>query len=117
MCLSTNSIVLILGGAGAQNIAVAKVLSAAGTYTIHVLTRSVRDNQKELGSLSNVKLIEGDSYDEDTLVSAFKGVNMALVNTMALRLARKMRYFGGFECMRLLAGLVWNTSSTVGCAM
>jgi uncharacterized protein YbjT (DUF2867 family) len=96
MSSSEKPVVLILGGAGAQNTAVAKVLSAAGTYTIHVLTRSIKDKE-ELSSLPNVKLIQGNCYDEDTLVSVFKGVNLAFINTNGFAIGEKNEIFWGIR--------------------
>ena len=61
MSSSELPIVLIIGGAGAQNGVVTKSLSATGNYNIHVLTRSVTSpHATELSGLPNVKLIEGD---------------------------------------------------------
>ncbi|KAE8442946.1 hypothetical protein EG329_002484 [Mollisiaceae sp. DMI_Dod_QoI] len=98
MSSPSKPIVLILGGAGAQNGAVTKVLSAAGTYTIHVLTRSTSSPYAaELGALPNVKLIEGDCYDEDTLVSAFEGVDLCFVNTNGFAIGEKSELFWGIR--------------------
>lgn len=97
MSTSKNPVVLIIGGAGAQNSTVAKVLSDAGTYTIHLLTRSIESHSKDLGPLPNVKLIEGDCYDEDTLVSAFKGVNLCFVNTNGFAIGEKNEIYWGIR--------------------
>lgn len=102
MSSSSKPIVLILGGAGAQNGAVTKVLSAAGTYTIHVLTRSLTSaHAVELGSLPNVKLIEGDCYNEDDLVSAFKNVDLTFVNTNGFAVGEKNEIFWGIRMYEL----------------
>ncbi|KAF8858978.1 NAD(P)-binding protein [Acephala macrosclerotiorum] len=98
-------IVLILGGAGAQNGAVAKVLSTAGTYTIHLLTRSITTPYAlELASLPNIRLIEGDCYDEETLVSAFKGVDFCFVNTNGFAIGEKSEIFWGIRMYELARG-------------
>jgi uncharacterized protein YbjT (DUF2867 family) len=98
MASSTKPILLIFGGAGAQNIAVTKVFSAAGTYSIHVLTRSIHSaHASELAPLPNVKLIEGDCYDEDTLVSAFKGFDLAFINTNGFAIGEKNETYWGIR--------------------
>lgn len=93
-----NPVVLILGGAGAQNAAVTRGLSAAGTYCVHVLTRSIESaHAAELGALPNVKLIEGDCYDEATLESALKGVDLCFVNTNGFAIGEKNEIFWGIR--------------------
>lgn len=90
MCATKKPIVLILGGAGAQNDVVTRLLSQAGTYTVHLQTRSTSSpHAAELGALPNVKLIEGDCYDEDTLKSAFEGVDLCYVNMNGFAIGEK----------------------------
>ncbi|CZR67157.1 related to nitrogen metabolic regulation protein nmr [Phialocephala subalpina] len=97
--------VLILGGAGAQNSAVAKVLSKAGTYTINVLTRSLTTPYAvELALLPNVHLLEGDCYDEDTLISAFQGVDFCFVNTNGFAIGEKSEIYWGIRMYELARG-------------
>lgn len=89
---------LLLGGAGAQNSAVAKVFSAAGTYNVVVLTRSIQSaHASELAPLPNVKLIEGDCYDEATLASALKGVDLCFVNTNGFAVGEKNELYWGIR--------------------
>ncbi|KUJ07165.1 NAD(P)-binding protein [Mollisia scopiformis] len=98
MSSSIKPTVLILGGAGAQNGAVTKVLSAAGTYNIHVLTRSLTSpHAAELGSLPNVKLLEGDCYNEEDLVSAFKDIDLCFVNTNGFAVGEKNEIYWGIR--------------------
>ncbi|KAH8808827.1 hypothetical protein F5884DRAFT_382847 [Xylogone sp. PMI_703] len=98
MATIPKKVVLILGGAGAQNGVVAKKLSEAGTYNIHVLTRSVDSSHAaELGALPNVKLIEGDCYDEDALVPAFHGVDLCFVNTNGFAIGEKNEIYWGIR--------------------
>lgn len=102
MSSTSRPIVLILGGAGAQNGAVTKVLSAAGTYTIHVLTRSLTSTHAvELGTLPNVKLLEGDCYNEEDLESAFKGVDLCFVNTNGFAVGEKNEIYWGIRMYEL----------------
>lgn len=93
---SHNPTVLVLGGDGAQNGAIIKVLSAAGTFNITLLTRSVAA-AAETGSLPNVKLIEGSCYDEDTLVSAFKDVDFCFINTNGFAIGEKNEIYWGIR--------------------
>jgi len=98
MASSTKPTLLILGGAGAQNSAVAKIFSDAGTYTIHVLTRSIHSaHALELSPLANIKLIEGDCYDDATLTSAFKDVDLCFVNTNGFAIGEKNEIFWGIR--------------------
>jgi nucleoside-diphosphate-sugar epimerase len=98
MSSSNKPTLLILGGAGAQNSAVAKVFSAAGTYTVHILTRSIHSpHASELSPLPNVKLIEGDCFDEATLTSAFKGVDLCFINTNGFAIGEKNEIYWGIR--------------------
>jgi uncharacterized protein YbjT (DUF2867 family) len=90
--------VLILGGAGTQNGAVIKALSAAGSYKIHLLTGSVTSpHAAELSVLPNVTLIEGDCYNEDALKSAFEGVDKCFVNTNEFAIGEKNEIYWGIR--------------------
>lgn len=98
MSSPTKPTLLLLGGAGAQNSAVAKVFSAAGTYNIVVLTRSIQSaHASELAPLPNVKLFEGDCYDEATLTSALKGVDLCFVNTNGFAIGEKNELYWGIR--------------------
>lgn len=90
--------ILILGGAGAQNIAVTQVLAAANRWNIRVLTRSIATpHAKELAELPNTKVIEGDCYDEDTLISAFEGADLCFVNTNGFAIGEKNEIYWGIR--------------------
>ena len=96
--MSSKQTILILGGAGAQNIAVAKVLSAANTWNINVVTRSASSpHAAELANLSNVRLIEGDCYNENTLVSVFEGIDFCFINTNGFAIGEKNEIFWGIR--------------------
>jgi uncharacterized protein YbjT (DUF2867 family) len=91
-------VALILGGAGAQNGAATRAFSTAGTYDILVLTRSTSSlHAAELGALPNVKLVEGDYYNEDTLRSAFECVDLCFVNTNGFAIGEKNEIFWGIR--------------------
>jgi uncharacterized protein YbjT (DUF2867 family) len=96
--MSLKQTILVLGGAGVQNIAVTKVLSAAYTWNIRVLTRSVSSpHAAELALFPNVKVIEGDCYNEDTLVSAFEGIDLCFVNTNGFAIGEKSEIYWGIR--------------------
>ena len=96
MSSSKKSVVLVLGGAGAQNVAVARILSASGLYTIHLLTRSIKEKE-ELNTVPNVELIEGDCFDENTLLRVFKDVNLVFVNTNGFAIGEKNEIYWGIR--------------------
>jgi hypothetical protein len=102
MSLLKKPVVLILGGAGAQNAVVTKALSDVGTYEIHVLTRSASsEHATDLAELPNVKMIEGDCYDEDTLTSVFEGVSLCYVNTNGFAIGEKNEIFWGIRMFEI----------------
>ena len=97
--------VLILGGAGAQNTVVTKVLSAAGNYAVRVLTRSTSSaHATELGVLPNVDLVEGDCYDEDALQSAFEAVDLCFVNTNGFAIGEKNEIYWSIRMYEIARG-------------
>lgn len=105
MSSSSKPTVLILGGAGAQNGAVAKVLSASDQYTINILTRSLTSaHALELASLPNIHLVQGDCYNEEDLTSAFSGVDFCFVNTNGFAVGEKMELYWG---IRMYEIAVW----------
>jgi uncharacterized protein YbjT (DUF2867 family) len=102
MSAAKKPIVLILGGAGAQNDVVTRLLSGAGTYTVHLQTRSANSpHAAELGGLPNVKLVEGDCYDEDTLKSALEGVDMCYVNTNGFAIGEKNEIYWSIRIFKI----------------
>ncbi|TVY82023.1 NmrA-like family domain-containing protein [Lachnellula suecica] len=95
---SPKTTLLILGGAGAQNSAVAKVFSSTNTYSVRLLTRSLSSpHAAELALLPNITLIEGDCYDDDTLVSAFEGVDLVFINTNGFAVGEKNELYWGIR--------------------
>jgi len=98
MSSTTKPTLLILGGAGSQNSTVTKIFSEAGTYAIHVLTRSLHSaHASELGLLPNVTLIEGDCYDDANLTAAFKNVEFCFVNTNGFAIGEKNEIYWGIR--------------------
>ncbi|KAK5992999.1 NmrA-like family domain-containing protein [Cladobotryum mycophilum] len=96
--MAATKIILILGGAGAQNSAVTQELVKNESFAIRLLSRDATSEQcKQLAVLPRVHLIEGDCYDEDTLVSAFKGVDAVFVNTNGFAIGEKAEIFWGIR--------------------
>lgn len=90
--------VLVLGGAGAQNSVVIKTLSAAGSWSIKLLTRSATsEHAAEIGNYPNVELIEGDCYNEEDLVSSFKDVDACYINTNGFAVGEKNEIYWGIR--------------------
>jgi hypothetical protein len=98
MAPPTLPILLILGGAGAQNTAIVRSFSTTNLYSIHVLTRSLTSpHAQELTHLPNTNLLEGSCYDEETLLSVFKGVEYCYVNTNGFAIGEKNEIYWGIR--------------------
>lgn len=96
MSSSIKYVLLILGGAGAQNSVIAKSFSDTDKYTIHLLTRSA-SRAHELGALPNIKLIEGDCYNEDDLSKSFDQVDYVFVNTNGFAIGESKEIYWGIR--------------------
>jgi len=95
---SAKPTLLVLGGAGAQNGTVIKVLSGTGNWSIKLLSRSTTSSHAaELGELPDVQLIEGNCYDEEDLVSAFKGTELCYINTNGFAVGEKNEIYWGIR--------------------
>src|SRR3569833_2628405 len=78
------------------------VLSEASTYDIKILTRSAKSaDAVKLGALPNVTIVEGDAHDEATLLRAFKGIELAWVNTTGFAIGEKNEIFWGMRTFEL----------------
>jgi len=78
------------------------VLSEASTYDIKILTRSAKSaDAVKLGALPNVTIVEGDAHDEATLLRAFKGIELAWVNTNGFAIGEKNEIFWGMRTFEL----------------
>ncbi|KFY30453.1 hypothetical protein V493_01897 [Pseudogymnoascus sp. VKM F-4281 (FW-2241)] len=97
--------VLVIGGTGAQGKPVVKELSADGRYGVTVLTRSAQSEQaKELASLPNVTILEGETFDEKTLIKAFKRIDSTFVNTNGFAIGEKAEVHWGIRIYEIAYG-------------
>ncbi|CZR68654.1 uncharacterized protein PAC_18553 [Phialocephala subalpina] len=102
--MSSQNLVLIIGGTGAQGNSVVKALVADGKYSCRVLTRSsTSESAKALSSLPGVELFEGDSYHEPTLRQAFSGCTYAFTNTNGFALGEKAEIYWEIRVYELAA--------------
>ncbi|CAG9978508.1 unnamed protein product [Clonostachys byssicola] len=93
--------ILILGGAGAQNSYVARDLARAG-HSVSILTRDPSSEQaKSLSKLQNIKVLEGDAYDEKTLIQGFKDIDAVFVNTNGFAIGEKSEIYWGIRIYEL----------------
>ncbi|KAL6900553.1 hypothetical protein GGI43DRAFT_405717 [Trichoderma evansii] len=93
-----SKIILILGGAGAQNSAVARELAKNESFSVKLLSRNIKSEEcVSLSAIPRISLVEGDCYDEDTLISAFEGVNAVFVNTNGFAIGEKAELFWGIR--------------------
>ncbi|KAH8694478.1 hypothetical protein BGZ61DRAFT_352110 [Ilyonectria robusta] len=94
----TKKTVLVIGGTGAQGVAVIDALSEDSRYEIRVLTRSAASPAAiELAALPGVTLVEGNPYDEATLQLAFDGIDLAWVNTNGFAIGEKSEIYWGIR--------------------
>lgn len=97
--------ILILGGAGAQNSAVVHELSKNERFHTKVLSRDIKsDACLILSALPRVTLIQGDCYDEPTLLHAFQGINACFVNTNGFAIGEKSEIFWGIRMYEIAYG-------------
>lgn len=93
-----SKVILILGGAGAQNSAVARELVKNESFSVKLLSRNAESEESvSLAAIPRLSVIEGDCYDEDTLISAFEGVNAVFVNTNGFAIGEKAELFWGIR--------------------
>ncbi|KAK5051541.1 hypothetical protein LTR84_003193 [Exophiala bonariae] len=82
---STLKTIVVIGGTGAQGLAVIRHLSSLKEYQVLALTRSVTSPAaKELSQLVNVELVESQAtsgYDLDAFRTAAKRSDCAFINT------------------------------------
>ncbi|KAL9471929.1 hypothetical protein ACSS6W_009870 [Trichoderma asperelloides] len=93
-----SKVILILGGAGAQNSAVARELAKNESFTVRLLSRNIKSEEcVSLSTVPRISLVQGDCYDEDTLLSAFEGVYAVFVNTNGFAVGEKAELFWGIR--------------------
>ncbi|KAL2068642.1 hypothetical protein VTL71DRAFT_14979 [Oculimacula yallundae] len=116
---STDNLVLVIGGTGAQGRPVVRgirflpplslvqmltfiALASGGKYIVRVLSRSSTSAEAiELSSIPGVTVITGDSYDEDTLRKAFAGASYAFINTNGFAIGEKAEVYWGIRMYEL----------------
>ncbi|KAJ2977098.1 hypothetical protein NQ176_g4565 [Zarea fungicola] len=82
--------ILVLGGAGAQNSAVVRELAKNPSFRVKVLSRNIESEEcVSLAALDRVTLSQGDCYNEEHLVAAFKNVDSCFVNTNGFAIGEK----------------------------
>lgn len=90
--------ILVLGGAGAQNSAVVRELAKNKLFSIKLLSRDIGSQECiSLAALNQVTLIQGNCYDEATLVEAFEDVDACFVNTNGFAIGEKSEIFWGIR--------------------
>lgn len=93
-----SKVILILGGAGAQNSAVARELVKNESFSVRILSRSAKSEESvSLAAIPRITVVEGDTYDEDTLIAAFEGVHAVFVNTNGFAIGEKAEIFWGIR--------------------
>ncbi|PNP47888.1 hypothetical protein TGAMA5MH_00940 [Trichoderma gamsii] len=93
-----SKVILILGGAGVQNAAVARELVTNKSFSVKLLSRNIKSEEcVSLSTIPRISLVQGDCYDEDTLVSAFEGVDAVFVNTNGFAIGEKAEIFWGIR--------------------
>ncbi|TAQ90011.1 hypothetical protein B7494_g1653 [Chlorociboria aeruginascens] len=77
---------------------IAKQVIAQDTYIVKVLTRSTTSaSALELASLSNVTLIQGETYDEATLHTVFQNTTHCFINTNGFATGEKAEIYWGIR--------------------
>ncbi|KAK2593325.1 hypothetical protein QQS21_008968 [Conoideocrella luteorostrata] len=90
--------ILVLGGAGIQNSSVVRGISKNASFSIKVLSRDIdSDECQSLSTIPNVTIVQGDCYNEDVLVSNFKGVDACFVNTNGFAVGEKAEVYWGIR--------------------
>jgi nucleoside-diphosphate-sugar epimerase len=93
---------LIVGGTGAQGSAVARILANSGKYNVKILTRDASSHEaKNLVTIPNISIIEGNSYYEPDLVAALKGIDSIYVNTNGFAIGEKAETYWGIRTYEL----------------
>ncbi|KAJ5120050.1 hypothetical protein N7448_010719 [Penicillium atrosanguineum] len=96
--MSLPTTILVLGGAGAQTSFVVRELAKSEAWKVRLLTRNPQaEEAASLATLPRVQIIEGDCYDENTLFSAFRGIDACFVNTNGFAIGEKSEIFWGIR--------------------
>jgi hypothetical protein len=99
--LSTSKI-LVIGGTGAQGLAVVRGLVEDGRYSCRILTRDATSARaKSLEALGNVELFEGTFANQQDLHNAFKDCDGAFVNIDGFNTGEKTEIFWGIRSFEI----------------
>ncbi|CAG8972468.1 hypothetical protein HYALB_00001157 [Hymenoscyphus albidus] len=100
--MSANSIVLVVGGTGAQGAAVVEELAKSPSYAIRILTRTATSSTAtRLSNLPNVKLFEGSAHHEPDIHQALEGVDIVYCNTNGFAIGEKAEIYWGIRFFEL----------------
>jgi uncharacterized protein YbjT (DUF2867 family) len=103
--MSIRKTVCVIGATGAQGIPVVRALTHDGKYAVRAVTRnSSSPDAKLLVSWPNVTLCVGNIFDEKFLRQAFRGTQLAFVNTNGYVTGEKGEIYWG-KCGALQFGL------------
>ncbi|KAL9096013.1 MAG: hypothetical protein Q9165_001535 [Trypethelium subeluteriae] len=94
--------IFVVGGTGAQGMAVIRGLVNDGTYHVRVLTRDTKSARaQELLKLGNVELVEGSWAGESDLRTGFRGCDGAFVNIDGFNAGEKTEMFWAIRAYEL----------------
>jgi hypothetical protein len=98
LSMSQSLDILVLGGAGAQNSAVVRELAKNELFSVKLLSRDIQSQECiSLATLDRVKLLQGNCYDESTLITAFEGIDACFVNTNGFAIGEKAEIYWGIR--------------------
>ncbi|KAI9656581.1 MAG: hypothetical protein M1821_004788 [Bathelium mastoideum] len=99
--MSSSLNVLILGGAGAQNSFVAREL-ARGGHLVRILSRDTTSEQSlALSATPQIVVVQGDTYNEQVLLSNLLGIDAIFVNTNGFAIGEKSEIYWGIRIYEL----------------
>jgi hypothetical protein len=79
-------------------------LAKDGMYSLKVLTRTSNSTTAiELATLPDVSIVKGNAYDEPTLHSIFKNIDLAFVNTNGFAIGEKAEIYWGIRMFEIAA--------------
>lgn len=86
----------------AQTLTSSKALAKDSKYRVRVLTRDASsDVAKELCTLPDVTIFEGNAYDEPTLRQALEGIDSVFANTNGFAIGEKAEIYWGIRLYEL----------------
>lgn len=93
--------ILVLGGAGAQNTSVARELARSG-HDVRILSRNAKSEQAvALAAVPHITVLEGDTYDDTTLIRSLRDIDAVYVNTNGFAIGEKSEIYWGIRIYEL----------------